>query len=151
MKPYASTAAAASLFLLSACMGAASEPPAPVATPEPVAPAPVVVETPAVVEEAPPPLPAPEPDRLLGLTPSAVQAIMGEPSFVRRDDRMQSMLFEAGDCVFELIFMEPSSDLHFEVKKLSARAKTGAPTDTQACLVRQLPNGQWLDAGAGEP
>lgn len=137
-------------FLLAACMGTTA--PAPeqssavlppketVATPDPVETAPVTEEA------AAPPPPPPEPARLNGLTPAEVQSIMGEPSFVRRDENVQTMLFENAHCVFEIIFVEPTSDHHFRAQNLNARTKAGNGTDLAACLAAQLPRGTWLDA-----
>lgn len=124
--------------LLSACMGAATEPPQPVATPIPAK------ETPpaTVVVEAPPP---PSPDRLDGLTPVDVLALLGEPGLVRRDGKVQVMLFEADDCVLELVFVEPSPDDHFHVTHLAARDRKGADIDQTACLTQILPEGTWPD------
>jgi len=133
---------------LAACMGAAgpAPEPAPASTPEPVveAEAPTAAEAPQLVQEAPPPPPAPEPEILSGLTPADVQALMGEPTFVRRDDNVQTMLYEDGDCVFEIVFVEPTTDDHFTARKLSARDHGGTETDLQACLAKQLPGGTWL-------
>lgn len=137
-------------FLLAACMGTAAPEPqqtsnAPLPPPETAA-SPAPVEAAPVVEEttAPPP-PPPEPARLTGLTPAEVQAIMGEPSFVRRDENVQTMLYENADCVFEIIFVEPTSDHHFQAQDMNARTKAGNGTDLAACLTAQLPNGTWLD------
>lgn len=126
--------------LLSACMGATTEPPKPVTTPIPpedTRPASVAVET--------PPPPPPSPDRLNGLTPVDVITLLGEPGLVRRDGKVQVMLFETKDCVLELVFVEPSPDDHFHVTHLAARDRQGADTDQTACLTQILPEGTWPD------
>ena len=148
------TATTACLMLV-ACMGTAAPAPEPATeallTPEETVTAPAPVETAPVVEEdTPPPPPPPEPERLTGLTPAEVQAIMGEPSFVRRDENVQTMLFESAGCVFEIIFVEPTSDHHFRVQDLNARTTSGNGTDLVTCLAAQLPGGTWLDAGTPE-
>lgn len=129
-------------LMLTACMGARAPAPAPVpelvATPEEAPAAPV--EEAAIVAPPPPP---PEPARLEGLNPIEVQALMGEPSLVRRDAHVQVMLFEAQACVFEVIFYEPSPDAHFRVDTLNARDRRGLDTDLQTCLMQVLPDGQW--------
>jgi len=134
------------VLLLAACMGAGAPAPIPTTTPEPEAEAPAIapVETALVASEAPA-LPMPEPARLSGLNPREVQALMGEPSLVRRDANVQIMLFETQACVFEIVFYEPNLDAHFHADHLNARSPGGTDIDLQACLVEVLPNGQWLD------
>jgi len=136
----------APVLLLAACMGAEAPAPAPatISEPEAEAPAAAPIETAPVVLETPA-LPMPEPMRLPGLNPKEVQALMGEPSFVRRDANVQIMLFETHACVFEIIFYEPNPDAHFHADHLNARSPGGADIDLQTCLIEVLPNGQWLD------
>lgn len=124
--------------LVSACMGTTTQPPQPVTTPAPEP------ETTPVEVLAPPP-PPPSPDRLDGLTPVDVLALLGEPGLVRRDGKIQVMLFETDDCVLELVFVEPSPDDHFLVTHLDARDRRGAGTDPTACLTQILPEGTWPD------
>lgn len=138
------------LLFLAACMGGGEPAPvieAPIQTPEP-APQVAAVETAPVVEEAPA-LPKPEPDRLAGLNPKQVQALMGEPSLVRRDNNVQVMLFETSACVFEIVFYEPDPDSHFHADRMNARTRSGTDMDLQTCLVDVLPGGQWLDGTGG--
>lgn len=123
---------------LAACGGTAQEP-AITQVPAEVAPP---VETPAISE---PPAPPPDPTRLSGLNPREVQELIGEPSLVRRDANVQAMLFENHDCVFEVIFYEPTEDDHFEAKETNARTRRGTDVDQTECLIKVLPNGQWLD------
>jgi len=136
------------LFMLGACMGAATPEPTTTQSPEAKAsPVMVAVETPTVFEERHT-LPAPEPGRLTGLNPKQVQAIMGDPSLVRRDGNVQIMLFETQSCVFEIIFYEPNLDAHFIANHMNARNRSGIDIDLQTCLVNLLPQGQWLDGAA---
>ena len=131
------------LLLLAACAAPGSIPP-PASQPVAVAVAPAPVEILPVEEEAAP-IKLPEPDRLAGLNPKQVQALVGEPSLVRRDGAVQVMLFESATCVLEIIFYEANPDAHFIASQLNARNRTGTETELQACLVNLLPNGQWLD------
>jgi len=124
--------------LLSACMGTTTEPPQPVATP-----APAQETAPAEVEVPPPPPPSPE--RLDGLTPVEVLALLGEPGLVRRDGKVQVMLFETEACVLELVFVEPTPDQHFQVTHRAARDRQGDDMDQTACLGDILPSGAWPD------
>lgn len=129
---------AASALLLSACMGTATQPPQPVATPAPEP------ETAPVEAETPPP-PPPAPERLDGLTPVEVLALLGEPGLVRRDGKVQVMLFETETCVLELVFVEPTPDQHFQVRHRAARNRQGDDMDQTACLGDILPAGAWPD------
>ena len=141
----------APLFLLAGCMGASSAPAPSTPSPEVAAPEIAAIqtgaETPLPIAEPPPP-PAPEPNRLSGLNPKQVQALMGPPSLVRRDGAVQVMLFETSACVFEIIFYEPTPDTHFRAEQINARSRTGTDTNVQTCLIGVLPSGQWLDANA---
>lgn len=127
-------------FILLAACGNTAQPPAVTQTPTEVI---VPAETLPVAEK--PVLPPPDPARLTGLNPREVQALIGEPSLVRRDANVQAMLFEKGDCVFEIIFYEPSENDHFAATETNARTHRGSDIDRALCLVQILPNGQWLD------
>ena len=134
-----------SLLLLAACASPGSNPPPANQPAEKVPTAPAPVEILPVQKEAPP-LALPEPGRLSGLNPKQIQALVGEPSLVRRDGHVQVMLFENAACVLEIIFYEANPDAHFIANRLNARNRAGVETNLQACLVNLLPNGQWLDA-----
>ncbi len=126
--------------MLAACVPTDVEPP------QAQAPAPVVeAEQPAALEAAQPAPPPPEPERLQGLNPQQVITLMGEPSLVRRDGSVQVMLFENETCVFEVVFREPSQHEYFQAHHIAARTLDGHGTDTQACLMKVLPNGAWPD------
>ncbi len=122
---------------LSAC-GPTPEPevqvPAPVAEEAPIAEAPVAKPEPPKVE------------RLMGLNPREVQALMGEPGLVRRDNDVQVMLFEGPSCVLEVVFYEPDPGEYFQAKYMAARTRTGVETDTDSCLALLLPEGNWPDS-----
>ncbi|MEX0300621.1 MAG: hypothetical protein AB3N28_16220 [Kordiimonas sp.] len=129
----------APLALLAACGGTTTEPSATQTPVETVVPEPVPAE---IAQPAPPP---PNAERLRGLNPREVQALMGEPSLGRRDANVQAMLFETNACVFEVIFYEPSDDQHFEATETNARTRRGSDVDRTECLMKILPNSRWLD------
>jgi len=136
------------LLLVAACAAPMQQQPAtvqPATEQTPVEPVPAVT---APAHKPSPPPAAPKPERLSGLNPKQVQALVGEPSLVRRDGTVQIMLFETANCVLEIVFYEANPDAHFIANHLNARNRSGADTDLQACLVNLLPNGQWLDASS---
>ena len=103
-------------------------------------PTPVLAAEPVVEEKILPP----DPTRLVGLNPAEVQSLMGAPSLVRRDANVQMMLFENGDCVFEVVFYEPSPDEYFTATTINARTTSGTDIDQTACLTDILPDGLWI-------
>ena len=126
-------------FLLAACA----------TTPEPVVQAPAPEPEP-VVEQSPVLPPEPEPlvvalDQLRGTTPAEVIAYMGEPTLLRQDDNVQTMIFETGQCVVEIVFYEPEDGSHFTAEWLNARLRDGRSTDVEACtrewLEQNMPDG----------
>tara|TARA_R110002096_G_scaffold9468_2_gene37374 strand:- start:654 stop:1067 length:414 start_codon:yes stop_codon:yes gene_type:complete len=127
-------------FILLAACGNTAQPPAGTQAPTKV----IVPEEAQTIAEKPV-LPPPDPARLVGLNPREVQALIGEPSLVRRDANVQAMLFESGDCVFEVIFYEPTENDHFAATETNARTYRGTDIERAICLVQILPNGQWLD------
>ncbi|MCJ9429789.1 hypothetical protein [Kordiimonas marina] len=130
---------AVSVFLsLAAC--------APESAPPPQATAPAPVEMPAAETPAPAPKPEPpNPERLAGLNPKEVQALVGEPTLVRRENTVQVMLFEKPSCVLEVVFYEDHPGDYFRAKNISARTRQGTPVDASACLTDILPGGQWRE------
>jgi len=125
--------------LLAACGPTGVEPP------QPQAPEPPIEAEQAVPQDIQQPAPPPEPERLQGMNPGEVMALLGDPSLVRRDGAIQVMLFENEACVFEVVFREPSQNEYFQAHHIAARDRDGRATDTQACLMKVLPNGQWPD------
>ena len=101
------------------------------------------VDTPPVEEMALPP----DPTRLTGLNPAEIQALLGAPTLVRRDANVQMMLFENGNCVFEVVFLEPTPSEHFKAAATNARTTNGTDMNQSKCLADLLPMGQWLDTG----
>ena len=122
-------------------LAACSTAPTPEPVVQPAAPSPEpVVETPAEPE----PLVV-ELDRLRGTTPADVIAYMGEPTLLRQDDNVQTMIFETGRCVVEVVFYEPDDQSHFQAEWLNARLRDGRRTDIETCtrewLEQNMPDG----------
>jgi len=91
------------------------------------------------------PKPKAEHTSLMGLNPRSVQAMVGEPTLVRRDENVQAMLYETPACVLEIIFYEPDPQASFEVRHISARQRNGDDIDMHKCLEAVLPDGYWLE------
>ena len=130
------------LGLLAAC--------GPVSTAPEAAPQKKAEAAPALTPEPVPlaemhPRPLAEPLRLMGASPHDVQTLMGNPTFVRREDMMQVMLYENDGCVFEVVFYEPTPGEYFEARHLAARTPRGENVDIKACLASHLPGGHWPD------
>ena len=134
--PFRPALFALSGFILLAACG-------PVATPPPAAQAPAPETLTSTTVQVVEPVGLPDPARLMGLNPREVQALVGAPTLVRRDDKVQVMLFENGTCVLEIVYFEPDSDSYFEARHISARTSRGADTDTATCLAALLPHGRW--------
>ncbi len=112
----------------------------PPAAPQPEAPAPVVAPAP------PPPAPVPVPPSaalILDRTASEVQAILGHPSLVRREEGAQMMQFADPACVLDVVLYPPAPGAHFRARHLAARTPAGAPLDAAACLARLIPEDRW--------
>lgn len=77
---------------------------------------------------------APEAQSLLGKSPAAIQAMIGAPSLVRRDDSVQTMLFEITTCVLEIVYREPATAAHFQAEHIAARNTRGHDLDATECL-----------------
>ena len=131
--------AASLAFILAACT----------TTPEPIVQAPPPEPT-SVAEPIVTAPPEPEPltvdlNRLRGTTPAEVVAYMGEPTLLRQDDNVQTMIFETGQCVVEVIFYEPADGSHFKADWLNARLRDGRSIGVEACtrewLEQNLPDG----------
>ncbi|WP_262692552.1 hypothetical protein [Kordiimonas aestuarii] len=112
--------------------------------PEKATPTPVLEPEPEPLAEIHPRPPA-DPLRLMGASPGDVQALIGNPTLVRRDDMMQVMLFENDGCVLEVVFYEPTRGEYFEARHLAARTRTGDNVNIDACLASHLPGGHWPD------
>ncbi|WP_374762999.1 hypothetical protein [Yunchengibacter salinarum] len=78
------------------------------------------------------------PQLLHGLTPAEAVGAFGQPDLTRRDDTVQIMLFDHGQCVLELVFYEPEPGAHFRARRLTARDSRGRPYDTGRCIRQSL-------------
>lgn len=115
----------------------ASEPPpsaAPAVTAPPVQP----VETPA---ETPPQTAArpaidDDPKRLLGLDPEGIQAILGTPSFLRRDNPAQLWRYRNKSCILDIfLYADQSAHSHsFRVRHVEARSANADRASARECL-----------------
>ncbi len=129
-------------LLLSACAASSIAPygdSVSPATPDPALPLPeepVVADLPSA-NEADTPIVL-DPSRLLDRTPSDIQALLGDPSLVRRDDKVQTMLFERAACVFDLTFVAKDVGSGFYLHHLASRDRLGASVDDLDCLMAVL-------------
>ena len=80
-------------------------------------------------------------EKLTGLSPSQVIALMGSPSLVRRDGLGQVMLFEHEACVFDIVFYAETIETPYKVVHISARTRQGQQSDKQLCLTALKPDG----------
>lgn len=86
---------------------------------------------------APPPAPSPPlltPQDIIGKSPAYVVALLGRPAFVRRDGRVQTLLFRSETCIFDIGFIEKVAGAAFEANHISARDETGQVRDKDTCL-----------------
>ena len=106
---------------------------------------------------APPPPPAPEqessldisPDSLLGLDRKSVRALLGRPSFIRREKPMELWRYRHGSCALALfLYGETAGGAEsFRVHHVESWAPGGAETPPRECLntlarrARQQPTG----------
>jgi hypothetical protein len=105
-----------------------------VVTPAEPAPAP-----PPVTEEAAVP-PEPEidddPDRLIGLDPDSLFALLGEPELIRRENPAQIWQYRGVDCVFDVILYREADSSR--VTYVEARDEKGRRSEPRACLNQLL-------------
>jgi len=101
---------------------------------------PIMMDAP--METSPPPLP--DPEKLKGLSPAAVQALMGVPELVHRANHAQTMLFRGKACVLDLYFYEDVTGEGFALKWYEARNFKGNAIEAALCVQALLPDGQGL-------
>ena len=102
----------------------------------------------------PPPEPEPErtasldidPDSLVGLDREAVRALLGPPSFVRREKPTELWRYRHGSCALALFLYaeKPGDDETFRVRHIESWAPGGEQTPPRECLnalARQQPAG----------
>ena len=79
-----------------------------------------------------------DPARLLGLDPSALRAMLGEPGFMRRDNPAQLWRYAGADCVLDLFLYRAAPSGAFIVRHFEARAASQKPSaasvNPRACL-----------------
>ena len=117
-------------------LGACQAPPKPAVVPP-------VTETPGAVPEAAQPDPAtatlpPEPminddpQQLMGLGPSALRALLGEPELVRREAPAEIWQYRNENCVFDVFLYDTTGQP--KVTYLEARDGEAQQIETRACL-----------------
>lgn len=106
----------------------------------------------AAVEPDPPErevAPRVNPDSLIGLDRKAIGALLGPPTFVRRDKPTELWRYRHGSCALALFFYAdgPGRDATFRVRHLESWAPGGEQTPPGECLndlarlARQQPTG----------
>lgn len=130
-------------------------PPPLIAAPEPVDSTPPPATALPGIESLPkeftqsPELPAaprlPDPAKLKGFEPAAMQALLGVPDLLRWESHAQVYQYRGAKCVLDIIFYESPSGGPFKAAHLSARGPGGQDTEVKACLVDLLPAESWPD------
>ncbi|RMD88347.1 MAG: hypothetical protein D6807_05985 [Alphaproteobacteria bacterium] len=113
---------------------------------EAVPPQPPPAPLPAPEAEPPPPAPVPVPPTaalVLGKDAAAVQAILGHPVLVRREDGVQVMQFANGHCVLDVFLYRHESDARFVARHLAARTPAGERLEPADCLALLVPKEHW--------
>ena len=87
----------------------------------------------------------PDPAKLKGLEPAAMQALLGVPDLLRWESDAQVYQYRGAKCVLDIIFYESPSGGPFQAAYLSARGASGQDTEVKACLVDLLPAESWPD------
>jgi hypothetical protein len=112
---------------LGACQTPAPAPPAESAVP---APAPEVV--PPVAALPPEPVIDDNPQRLMGLDPLRLNAILGAPELIRREPPAEIWQYRGASCVFDVFFYETAGVRI--VTYLEARDEAAQRTAERGCL-----------------
>ncbi len=73
-----------------------------------------------------------DPDAVMGLTPTAVQALLGAPGLVRHEAPAEVWQYQSGGCVLDVFLYQASAD--FQVMYLEARDGQAASAATANCL-----------------
>ncbi|MFQ5348716.1 MAG: hypothetical protein ACE5ED_12925 [Rhodothalassiaceae bacterium] len=111
-----------------------------------VPPAPPPEPVPAPESESPPPAPVPVPPTaalILEKDATAVQAILGHPALVRREDGVQVMQFADGHCVLDVFLYRRQGDARFVARHLAARTPAGDSLEPADCLALLVPKDRW--------
>lgn len=130
-------------------------PPPLIAAPEPVESTPPPAAAPPGIELLPkeftqhPEIQAaprlPDPAKLKGFEPAAMQALLGVPDLLRWERHAQVYQYRGAKCVLDIIFYESPSGGPFQAAHLSARGPGGQDTEVEACLADLLPAESWPD------
>ena len=130
-------------------------PPPLIAAPEPVKPAPTKTAVlpgseliPKTIRQRRPTsaeLRLPDPAKLKGFQPAAMQALLGVPDLLRWESHAQVYQYRGTQCVLDIIFYESPAGGPFMAAHLSARGTAGQTTEIGTCLVDLLPAESWPD------
>jgi hypothetical protein len=73
-----------------------------------------------------------DPDEVMGLDRSEVQALLGEPGLVRHESPAEVWQYQSGGCVLDLFLYEDAAE--FEVVYIEARTGQAITAATDSCL-----------------
>ncbi len=85
----------------------------------------------------------PDPAKLKGFEPAAMQALLGVPDLLRWESHAQVYQYRGAKCVLDIIFYESPNGGPFQAVHLSARGPGGQDTEVKTCLVDLLPAESW--------
>ncbi len=77
-----------------------------------------------------------DPDRLFGLEPGAVIALLGQPELIRRESPAQVWQYRGDDCVFDIILYQEAE--RTRVTYVEARDGKGGRSEPRLCLNQLL-------------
>ncbi|MDH3594127.1 MAG: hypothetical protein OEU09_06875 [Rhodospirillales bacterium] len=77
-----------------------------------------------------------DPDRLIGLEPGAVFALLGQPELIRRESPAQVWQYRGNDCVFDIILYQEAE--RTRVTYVEARDGNGGRSEPRPCLNQLL-------------
>ncbi|OJT99188.1 MAG: hypothetical protein BGN82_08595 [Alphaproteobacteria bacterium 65-7] len=81
-----------------------------------------------------------DPDRLIGLGPEAVRALLGPPAQVRDGDLSREWIYTARDCSFRVIFYPNLNAAAFRVLKYGGSNRDGDVLDVSDVCIRHILN-----------
>lgn len=70
--------------------------------------------------------------------PADIQAMLGNPTLVRRDGNVQVMLFETNSCVLDITLLETAPGDYYRAHHITARTKDGSALDANTCISQLL-------------
>jgi len=126
--------AVALLIVLGACQAPAPKPavipPVPAAVPGAIPE--VAQPDPATAALPPEPIINDDPQQLMGLDPSALRALLGEPELVRREAPAEIWQYRNESCVFDVFLYDTTGQR--KVTYIEARDGAALQIETRACL-----------------